>query len=79
METPLHAQKVAILSRLIKENALTQDEALLLLRDEKSFFIPDTVKDIPVYNSPVSGTIYVSNSTDPASTFYTYNLTYSNS
>jgi hypothetical protein len=35
METPLHAQKVAILSRLIKETSLTLEEALLLLKEEE--------------------------------------------
>jgi len=32
METPLHSQKLAILSRLIKESSLTLEEALLLLK-----------------------------------------------
>ena len=31
----LHAQKVTILSRLIKENSLTLEEALLLLKEEE--------------------------------------------
>lgn len=31
----LHAQKVTILSRLIKESSLTLEEALLLLKDEQ--------------------------------------------
>ena len=31
-EMPLHAQKVAILSRLIKESSLTLEEALTLLK-----------------------------------------------
>ena len=31
----LHAQKVTILSRLIKENYLTLEEALLLLKEEE--------------------------------------------
>jgi pectin methylesterase-like acyl-CoA thioesterase len=35
METPLHAQKVAILSRLVKESSLTLEEALLLLKEEE--------------------------------------------
>jgi hypothetical protein len=33
--TPLHAQKVTILSRLIKESSLTLEEALLLLKEEE--------------------------------------------
>lgn len=33
--TPLHAQKLAILSRLIKADQLTLEEALLLLKDEQ--------------------------------------------
>ena len=42
METPLHTQKLAILSRLIKESSLTLEEALLLLKEE----------EIPVNNIP---------------------------
>ena len=33
--TPLYAQKVALLSRLVKENALSLEEALLLLKDDE--------------------------------------------
>ena len=33
--TSLHAQKVTILSRLIKESSLTLEEALLLLKEEE--------------------------------------------
>jgi len=46
--TPLYAQKVTILSRLIKESSLTLEEALLLLKEEeeeieeKSVYIPST-------------------------------------
>jgi hypothetical protein len=36
METPLHSQKLAILSRLIKESSLTLEEALLLLKEEET-------------------------------------------
>jgi hypothetical protein len=36
METlDLHAQKVTVLSRLIKESSLTLEEALLLLKEEE--------------------------------------------
>ena len=46
METvDLHAQKVTILSRLIKESSLTLEEALLLLKEEensKPVSIPQT-------------------------------------
>ena len=43
----LHAQKVTILSRLIKESSLTLEEALLLLKEEeieevKQEYIPQT-------------------------------------
>lgn len=48
--TPLHAQKVTILSRLIKESSLTLEEALLLLKEEE-------VKQEP---TPLSGTISTS-------------------
>jgi hypothetical protein len=34
METPLHQQKVEILSRLVKDGHLTFPEALLLLKEE---------------------------------------------
>jgi len=35
----LHSQKVAILSRLIKESSLTLEEAILLLKEEESLGI----------------------------------------
>lgn len=43
----LHAQKVTILSRLIKESSLTLEEALLLLKEEeieepKQEYVPQT-------------------------------------
>jgi hypothetical protein len=49
--TSLHTQKVAILSRLIKESSLTLEEALLLLKEEE-------VEKTPVQVSPswISGT-----------------------
>jgi len=47
---PLHAQKVTILSRLIKESSLTLEEALILLKEEE-------VKQGP---APLSGTISTS-------------------
>lgn len=34
--TPLHAQKVTILSRLVKESSLTLEEALVLLKEEEN-------------------------------------------
>lgn len=43
--SPLHAQKVAILSRLIKETSLTLEEALLLLKQEEPATV--TIKDGP--------------------------------
>lgn len=45
METPLHAQKVAILSRLVKESSLTFEEALFLLKEEE--------QEIPVEKTTV--------------------------
>ena len=44
MDTTLHAQKLAILSRLIKESSLTLEEALVLLKEEES--------PIPITNIP---------------------------
>ena len=46
----LHAQKVTILSRLIKENYLTLEEALLLLKEEEP-------KQAPINFVSGSGTI----------------------
>jgi hypothetical protein len=46
----LHAQKVTILSRLIKENYLTLEEALLLLKEEEP-------KQAPINLVSGSGTI----------------------
>ena len=43
--TSLHTQKVAILSRLIKETSLTLEEALLLLKEEEPATEP--IKDGP--------------------------------
>jgi len=48
----LHAQKVTILSRLIKENYLSLEEALLLLKDEE----PKQPMDKPVQYLTSSGT-----------------------
>ena len=45
--TPLHAQKVTILSRLIKESSLTLEEALVLLKEEEE--IEETVISQPSY------------------------------
>jgi hypothetical protein len=54
MENPtLHAQKVTILSRLVKESSLTLEEALLLLQEE------EVEEQAPVSASPawVPGTV----------------------
>jgi hypothetical protein len=42
----LHTQKVAILSRLIKESSLTLEEALLLLKEE------EVVEEAPITVNP---------------------------
>lgn len=49
----LHAQKVTILSRLIKESSLTLEEALLLLKEEE--VIEEDVVQEPKY-VPQTGT-----------------------
>jgi hypothetical protein len=54
METPLHAQKVAILSRLVKESSLTFEEALLLLKEEEQEKPAD--QDITVQPMGLGGT-----------------------
>jgi hypothetical protein len=47
-EMPLHAQKVAILSRLIKESSLTLEEALLILKEEE---VESTVISTPGWST----------------------------
>lgn len=57
METQeLHAQKVTILSRLIKESSLTLEEALLLLKDEQEEAI---INQAPPMTSTGSWSTYV--------------------
>lgn len=34
MNSPLHLKKIEILTKLIKENAITMNEALILLKEE---------------------------------------------
>lgn len=54
MENTLHTQKVAILSRLIKESTLTLEEALLLLK-EKEVVEPAPVKVSHQPSAPLWG------------------------
>jgi hypothetical protein len=73
--TSLHTQKVAILSRLIKETSLTLEEALLLLQEDEQpapVFTPSytpgtsTPWSNPYYGSgtiPLSGTVTTNAST----------------
>lgn len=58
MKTPLHAQKVAILSRLIKESSLTSEEALLLLKpeEEEETYVPQQTIEGSVFVPYTSGT-----------------------
>jgi hypothetical protein len=73
METPLHAQKVAILSRLVKESSLTLEEALLLLKEEEQEEpAPQTTIQPGIWTVPYSGTIYTTGTTGSTS------ITYSN-
>ena len=51
--TSLHLQKVTILSRLVKDNQLTLEEALLLLQEESK---PAEITTVP-YNQNGYGTI----------------------
>lgn len=51
----LHAQKVTILSRLIKESSLTLEEALLLLKDEQEEAI---INQVPPMTSTGSWSTY---------------------
>jgi hypothetical protein len=72
MENPtLHTQKVAILSRLVKESSLTLEEALLLLEEESvqksvhTSWTPSTTTPYiqPYFGGsvPLTGTITVPN------------------
>lgn len=45
MNSPLHIKKIEILTRLIKENAISMQEALFLLKDEESNDTHDYVLD----------------------------------
>jgi hypothetical protein len=47
-EVTLHAQKVAILSRLIKESSLTLEEALLILKEDE---VESTVVSTPGWST----------------------------
>jgi len=47
-EVTLHAQKVAILSRLIKESSLTLEEALLILKEDE---VASTVVSTPGWST----------------------------
>ncbi len=56
--TPLHAQKVTILSRLIKESSLTLEEALVLLKEEE-------IEEETVINTTPAGTSPWTTTTTP--------------
>jgi hypothetical protein len=45
MNNPLHLKKIEILTRLIKDEAITMHEALILLKDEESSTNQDYVLD----------------------------------
>jgi len=74
--TTLYAQKVTILSRLIKESSLTLEEALVLLKEEETevvtpptTFIPGTSDFWTVpYPTVFSGTISSSGISDTSFT-----------
>ena len=48
--TELHTQKIAILSRLIKESSLTLEEALLLLKEEEVVENQTVITTTPSFN-----------------------------
>ena len=45
MNNPLHLMKIEILTRLMKENAISMEEALILLKDEELSNAHDYVLD----------------------------------
>jgi hypothetical protein len=83
METPLHAQKVTILSRLIKESSLTFEEALLLLKPEEEEKVEETqpsqqtITYIPGYTGTTIPYQYATNIplTGTSSTIYSGSIT----
>ena len=78
MKTPLHAQKVAILSRLIKESSLTSEEALLLLKpeEEEETQVPEQTIKGSVFVPYTSGTnLYWTTTTTSGSISVTNNST----
>jgi hypothetical protein len=74
LDKELHAEKVTILSRLIKESSLTLEEALLLLREgeekEQNIKVPSPSITGYVYSTGTNigtgtnGTVTFSSSTD---------------
>lgn len=54
LDKELHAEKVTILSRLIKESSLTLEEALLLLREGEE----EKEENIKTPSLPLTGYIY---------------------
>jgi hypothetical protein len=54
LDKELHAEKVTILSRLIKESSLTLEEALLLLREGEE----EKEENIKTSSLPLTGYIY---------------------
>jgi hypothetical protein len=69
-ELTLHQQKVTILSRLVKDNQLTLEEALLILKEEEkpaeitvAPYNPNGIGTIPFYTSTMpytsTGTLLV--------------------
>jgi len=54
LDKELHAEKVTILSRLIKESSLTLEEALLLLREGEE----EKEENIKTPSIPLTGYIY---------------------
>jgi len=56
LDKELHAEKVTILSRLIKESSLTLEEALLLLREGEETPIEKPSPDHAGYVYSVNGT-----------------------
>jgi hypothetical protein len=54
LDKELHAEKVTILSRLIKESSLTLEEALLLLREGEE----EKEQNIKVPSPSITGYVY---------------------
>jgi|LakMenEpi03Aug12_release.lakeMendotaPanAssembly.Ray.scaffolds.fasta_scaffold244438_2 hypothetical protein len=71
LDKELHAEKVTILSRLIKESSLTLEEALLLLREGEE----EKEENIKTSSLPLTGYVYANGTIGTGTTTPTSRMT----